>query len=268
MKNIDSSIIAYEDVEFLKEPECRGIRLNLEFLKPEIMMRRHAIESTVVLFGSARLKSPEDAAKAVQVAEAALTLEPDKEENIQALAAAKTMLENSRYYTMAQEFANLVADYDKDVSDGHQFVVITGGGGGIMEAGNRGAAERNGCSIGLNITLPFEQEPNKYITEGLAFQFHYFSMRKMHFMKRAKAFACFPGGFGTMDELFEALTLVQTKIVKPMPILLFGSDFWKELINWDCFVKNGLISPADLQLFHYCDSAEDGWEYLKKYYSL
>ncbi|MBO7741127.1 MAG: hypothetical protein J6S21_01105, partial [Victivallales bacterium] len=173
MKKLNSSTIAYEDAEFLKLPECRSMRLGLEYLKPETMMADLGIHSTVVLFGSARLKSPEEAAAALEEARAILKSDPDNSALQFKAAAAEKMFANSRYYTMAREFANLASEYDKDTTDGHHFVVITGGGGGIMEAGNRGAAERSGLSIGLNITLPFEQAPNEYITDGLSFQFHY-----------------------------------------------------------------------------------------------
>ena len=168
---------------------------------------------------------------------------------------------------MAREFAGIVTTYDQNSSDGYQLVVITGGGPGIMEAGNRGASEMGGLTIGLNIRLPFEQHHNPYITEDLNLQFHYFAMRKMHFMKRAAVLACFPGGFGTMDELFEALTLVQTGIVPRIPILLFGASWWKELVNWQKFVDEGVISPEDLDLLTFCDSAWEGWSAVKKFYA-
>lgn len=264
----DGMLRAYEDLDFLNSPDCRGIRLELEYLKPEIQMSRMNVESTIVVFGSARLKSPDEAAELLKEAEAELVQNPGNAAVQQKVAKARQTLKNSQYYVMAREFAQIVTSYDQSETARYQFVLATGGGGGIMEAGNRGASDLNGISVGLNITLPFEQAPNQYITPELSFQFHYFSVRKMHFMKRAKCLACFPGGFGTMDELFEALTLVQTGIIKPIPVLLFGKEFWTKLINWEYFVENGLISPGDLNLFHYCDSAEEGWSWIRKFYQI
>lgn len=264
----DSNIRAYEDEKFLNSPDCRGIRLELEFLKPELQMERKRVGSTIVVFGSARLKSPEDAEKMLAEAEAAIAQSPDSAAAQTQLRAARNAVDFSKYYTMAREFAGIVTSYDQNETDGFQFVLMTGGGGGIMEAGNRGAAEMGGISVGLNINLPFEQQPNPYITKDLSFLFHYFSIRKMHFMKRAKCLAAFPGGFGTMDELFEALTLVQTKIIEPIPILLFGKEFWEKLINWQLFIDQGLISPEDVNLFQYCDSAWEGWNCIKQFYNI
>lgn len=264
----DSTLTAFEDQAFLRSDDCRGIRLELEYFKPELQMRRKRIAHTVVIFGSARLHSPEDAQSRLRQAEEQLTVSPDDPQALAEARAAEVMVKNSQYYTMARDFASMVTKYDESHDGGGNFVVITGGGPGIMEAGNRGASEAGGLSIGLNITLPFEQHPNRYITPDLSFKFHYFSIRKMHFMKRARALGCFPGGFGTMDELFEALTLVQTGVVAPMPILLFGTQFWKSIINWQTFIDNGVISPGDLKLFHYCDSAQEGWDAIRKFYSL
>ncbi len=264
----DSTIKAYEDQEFLASDDCRGIRLELEYLKPELQMQRKRVTSTIVVFGSARLKSPSEAAEMLAAAQAAVAQSPDDAQAQAQLRRAKTAVANGKYYDMAREFAQIVTKYDQDETDGFQFVAMTGGGGGIMEAGNRGAADVGGISVGLNITLPFEQHANPYITKDLNFQFHYFSVRKMHFMKRAKCLGCFPGGFGTMDELFEALTLIQTKIIEPIPILLFGQEFWEKLINWQYFIDNELISPEDLSLFKYCNSAQEGWDYLRKFYNI
>lgn len=266
--SFDSTLTAYEDADFLRSDDCRGIRLELEYFKPELQMRRKRIAHTVVIFGSARLRSPEEAQARLREIEDQLTVSPDDPQLLKAAKAAEAMLKNSRYYTMAREFADMVTRYDETHDGGGNFVVTTGGGPGIMEAGNRGAAEAGGSSIGLNIQLPFEQHPNRYITEDLSFRFHYFSIRKMHFMKRARALGCFPGGFGTMDELFEAMTLVQTGVVSPMPVLLFGRDFWEKLINWQLFIDDAVISPDDLKLFHYCDSAEEGWQIIRDFYHL
>lgn len=259
--------LAVDDRDFLESDACRGIRLQLEYLKPEEAMREKRVVSTVVIFGSARICSEADALKALDEARQKFAESPDDPAARKELKHAEQMLANSKYYAMAREFAGIVTTYDQNSSDGYQLVVITGGGPGIMEAGNRGASEMGGLTIGLNIRLPFEQHHNPYITEDLNFQFHYFAMRKMHFMKRAAVLACFPGGFGTMDELFEALTLVQTGIVPRIPILLFGASWWKELVNWQKFVDEGMISPEDLDLLTFCDSAWEGWSAVKKFYA-
>lgn len=259
--------LAVDDRDFLESDACRGIRLQLEYLKPEEAMREKRVVSTVVIFGSARICSEADALKALDEARQKLAESPDDPAARKELKHAEQMLANSKYYAMAREFAGIVTTYDQNSSDGYQLVVITGGGPGIMEAGNRGASEMGGLTIGLNIRLPFEQHHNPYITEDLNLQFHYFAMRKMHFIKRAAVLACFPGGFGTMDELFEALTLVQTGIVPRIPILLFGSSWWKELVNWQKFVDEGVISPEDLDLLTFCDSAWEGWSAVKKFYA-
>lgn len=262
----DSKRIACEDSDFLLSEYCRPARLMLEYMKPEIMMHERRIIGTAVIFGSARLMSPEAAAALVAQTERDLSADPSDPARQSALTMARRRLADSQYYEMAREFARLATETDQRNGEDLSFVVMTGGGGGIMEAGNRGATEAGGFSIGVNITLPFEQQPNPYISEGLCFQMHYFSIRKMHFMKRARLLACFPGGFGTMDELFEALTLVQTHIITPLPIILFGTEFWSRLINWQQFVNEGLISPEDLSLFTFCDSAADGWQAVRKFY--
>ena len=256
---------AYEDVAFLKSEHCRAVRLQLEMLKPEVVMSAEGVRSTIVIFGSARLPSPEKAAREVARAERELASHPDSESLRAALDWARAMQEQSRYYTVAREFAALISRHGQ-TCDACDYVVVTGGGGGIMEAGNRGAADVSAKSVGLNISLPFEQEPNPYITPGLCFQFHYFSIRKMHFLLRAKALCAFPGGFGTMDELFETLTLIQTGKIPRIPVLLYGREFWEELINWDVFVRRGLISPEDLELFSYCETAEEGWQAIRTFY--
>lgn len=259
--------LAVDDRDFLESDACRGIRLQLEYLKPEEAMREKRVVSTVVIFGSARICSEADALRALDEARQKFAESPDDPAARKELKHAEQMLANSKYYAMAREFAGIVTTYDQNSSDGYQLVVITGGGPGIMEAGNRGASEMGGLTIGLNIRLPFEQHHNPYITEDLNLQFHYFAMRKMHFMKRAAVLACFPGGFGTMDELFEALTLVQTGIVPRIPILLFGASWWKDLVNWQKFVDEGVISPEDLDLLTFCDSAWEGWSAVKKFYA-
>lgn len=263
-----SPLKAFEDLDFLNSDSCRALRLEAEYLKPEVTMQDFRVESTIVVFGSARTLPPEVAKKQLGEAETELKKNPQDAELQRQVRQAKTKLDESKYYQMARDFAGIVTTYDQNTTDGFQFVIITGGGGGIMEAGNRGAADMGGISVGLNISLPFEQHSNPYITEGLNFNLHYFSIRKMHFMKRAKALGCFPGGFGTMDELFEALTLVQTGIIEPIPILLFGKEYWEKIIKWDVFVERGYICEKDIQLFKYCDSAWEGWNQIKQFYNI
>lgn len=262
----EPNVYAFDDHDFLRSDACRGVRLQIEEMRPELELLHQRVTSTVSIFGSARLRSREEAQAALDKARAALAEAPNDPARKAAVRRAESLLKNSKYYDMAREFAGVVSEYDKDPSDGYQFVVVTGGGPGIMEAGNRGAHDHGALSIGLSMNLANEQKSNPYITPELNFKFHYFAIRKMHFMKRAVALAAFPGGFGTMDELFEALTLIQTETVPRIPILLFGSDFWKGLINWEKFVDDGVISPEDLELFRFCDSAEEGWNEIKRFY--
>lgn len=259
--------LAFDDKDFLRSGTCRGMRLALEFMKPEDVLRRHHVTSTVVIFGSARLRPEKESKELLSRAQKALAADPENSELRQEVMRCEQLVKSSHYYDMAREFASVVTEFDQSTFGGTQMVVMTGGGPGIMEAGNRGATEKGGMSIGLTIKLPYEETANKYITPGMEFPFHYFAMRKMHFMKRASALACFPGGFGTMDELFEALTLVQTGITPRIPILLFGSAFWKTVVNWNAFAEMGMISPEDLHLFHFCDSAQDGLNAIRLFYA-
>ena len=256
---------AYEDIEFLKSDDCRPVRLQLELLKPDVVMRRENVLSTIVLMGSARQPSPELAEKEVARARAKLEANPESDEFRRQLVVAEAMREQSRYYTVARDFAELVTRHGQRDGE-HHYVITTGGGGGIMEAGNRGAHDAGGKSVGLNISLPFEQVPNAYISKELCFMFHYFSVRKMHFMMRAKALCAFPGGFGTMDEVFEALTLIQTRKIERIPIVLFGKDFWEKIIDWQMFVDRGLISPEDIDIFHVCERAAEAWEFIQEFW--
>lgn len=264
----NATVKAYEDLDFLKSDCCRPIRLELEYLKPDYYMDLYQIQSTLVIFGSARIKSPEEATANLEKALADMKAHPDSAEFHAKLDKAQQDLGASKYYQMARDFGRIVTK-ESQRQDGTDktFVVITGGGGGIMEAGNRGAADAGGISAALNIVLPFEQHANKYITPDLSFQLHYFSIRKMHFLKRAKALGCFPGGFGTMDELFEALTLIQTGKIEPMPVILFGKAFWEKLVNWNMFVEKGLISEKDLGIFHYSDDAQEAWNFICRFYN-
>ena len=248
--------LAFADNDFLLREELRPVRMQLELLKPEMVQSAHDIQSTIVIFGSARITPPDVAARELAGAQAG--------GDAKAIARAETKLHMSRYYEEAQRFAALVTTRSRE----HEtpIYVVTGGGPGIMEAGNRGAFEVGGKSIGLNIVLPHEQVPNDYITPELCFQFHYFALRKMHFLMRSIALVCFPGGFGTLDELFETITLIQTGKCRRRPVLLFGRDFWTSLINFDLLIETGMISAEDVNLFHFVESAEEAWSHLESEY--
>ncbi len=265
LKKSSAYRIAYHDDDFMDRDSLRPVRLQLELLKPEKMFRRHKIVSTIVVFGGTRILEPSHARANVRKAEKRLAKKPSDRELKRQVKIARSVLAKSHYYDEAREFARLVSTEGQD-NNHNKYVVVTGGGPGIMEAANRGAWEIGAKSVGLNITLPMEQEPNPYITPELCMQFHYFAIRKMHFMLRAKALVAFPGGFGTMDELFEALTLSQTKKIKPLPIVLFGEEYWKNLVNFEHFVEEGTIDAEDLELFVYADTAIDAWNYIKYYY--
>ena len=235
--------LAFTDDDFMCRPELRAVRLQLELLKPQMMLDEYGIDSTIVLFGGARIP------------------EPAKKET----ARTETLAELSRFYDETREFARLMTLKSME-GGGRENVIVTGGGPGVMEAGNRGALDAGGVSIGLNIVLPFEQAPNEYVSPELCFNFHYFAIRKMHFLMRARAICVFPGGFGTMDELFEALTLIQTGRMQRLPFLLFGRAFWEKIVNWDALADAGTISAEDLDLFRFVETAQealhliDNWE--------
>jgi len=259
-----SYIPADRDTEFLQRDELRSVRLGLELLKPELIQTDEGIGSTIVVFGSARLKEPEAAQQELQRAEADAARAPRDSARQRQLTIAKRQLELSQFYDIAREFGRLVSSTCQ--IGGHcDYVIMTGGGPGIMEAANRGAADVKAKSIGLNITLPHEQQPNPYITPQLSFQFRYFAIRKMHFMLRAKALVAFPGGFGTLDELFETLTLLQTGKTDRVVVVLVGREFWERLINWPFLVECGLISPHDLELFHYAETAQEAWDLIVRH---
>ncbi|MBI4677315.1 MAG: TIGR00730 family Rossman fold protein [Elusimicrobia bacterium] len=257
---------AYEDMRFMRRRELRPVRLQLELLKPETVLREHKIRSTIVVFGSARMTSRDEAARQVSVARRRLRSRPRDPRLKADLRAWEMRLRQSRYYEEARKFGQMVSRTQRRPG-GLEFVVVTGGGPGIMEAANRGAYEVRAKSIGLNITIPSEQDPNPYIAPGLAFTFHYFSLRKMHFMMRAKAMVAFPGGFGTLDELFETLTLVQTAKKSRIPIVLVGREFWKKLIDVKFLVDERLISPEDLSLFSIVDTAQQAWDIIRKHWA-
>ncbi len=246
--------LAVEDTEFLLRDEMRSIRFALEYAKAELLLRDWGIRSTIIVFGGARIPSPEAAEKAAAAAATAAEK-----------AAAERMLRQSKYYQVAREFGRIASERGGAFAPRQRWrdnVIATGGGPGIMEAANRGAFEAGAPSIGFNITLPVEQGPNPYITPELSFRFHYFAMRKMHLAMRANALAIFPGGFGTMDELFELLTLQQTGKAPVAPVVLFGEAYWRRIVDFDALAEEGMISPADLRLFEYAETAEAGWDSL------
>lgn len=255
---------ADQDLDFLKRDELRAVRLQLEFLKAELFQRQEKIRSTIVVFGSSRLLEPTEARAQVAKAERMLALNPDDPVKQREVAVARRQLALASYYDEAREFGRLVSSTCQRNGE-CELVVVTGGGPGIMEAANRGASDVGAKSIGLNIVLPHEQRPNPYITPSLCFQFRYFALRKMHFLLRAKALVAFPGGFGTLDELFETLTLLQTGKVSGVTVVLVGRAFWDRLINWSLLVDEGLISPQDLQLFHYAETAKEIWNIIASY---
>lgn len=234
--------LAFADEEFLYRDELRPVRLQLELLKPEMLMNEAGIESTIVLFGGARIPDPAN----------------------KNTARTKTLADLSHYYDEAREFSRLMSEKAK-ASGGKEYVVMTGGGPGVMEAGNRGAVDVGGPSIGLNIVLPFEQAPNAYVTPDLCFNFHYFGIRKMHFLMRARAICVFPGGFGTLDEMFESLTLIQTGRMERVPFLLFGRQFWEKIINWNALADAGTISEEDLDLFRFVETAQEAADIIENW---
>ena len=248
--------LAFQDNEFLLREDLRPVRFQLELLKPELLLNEANIGSTFVFYGSARIPAPDMADALIAAA-----TNPEQEKIAERLKA------KSRYYEVARELARLASRCSCDEEGKHHFVVCSGGGPSIMEGANRGAAEEGRESIGLNIVLPHEQLPNRYVTPDLSFQFHYFALRKMHFLLRARAVAVFPGGYGTFDEMFELLTLVQTGKVRPLPILLFGRDYWNRVINFVAMVEEGVISPHDLDLIHWSEDANEAWEFVMNFYA-
>jgi len=259
--HLPSYELAYTDEEFLLRDELRSVRLQLEWLKPDMELEEHGIESTVVLFGGARFPERNEALRGLDAVNQAVESDPDDSALLRRKRIAERLVENSRFYDEGRKLARLITEMSLKKGGG-QYVVVTGGGPGVMEAANRGAADAGGKSIGPNIVLPFEQEPNIYITPELCFQFHYFAIRKMHFLKRACGLIACPGGFGTLDELFETLTLIQTGKIKPLPVVLLGSAYWRKLINFELMVEEGAINEEDLKLFTYVDTADEAWAVL------
>lgn len=258
--------LAFEDADFINREDLRPVRLQLELLKTETALKELNIKSTIVVFGGTRILEPAECAKNVKALEAELKKNPRDPQLLKMLSIAKRVQAKSGFYAEARRFAELVSSESQD-AEGYEYVIVTGGGPGIMEAANRGANDIGAKSIGFNITLPHEQKPNQYITPELCFKFRYFAIRKMHFVMRAKALVVFPGGFGTLDELFEGLTLVQTNKTSHLPIILFGKDYWTQLINFDLMVAEGVIDPPDLELLRFADTAEDAWRMIQSYHT-
>jgi uncharacterized protein (TIGR00730 family) len=254
----DSYKFAFDDQAFLARRETLGLRFQLELLKPDILLHEHGIEHTITVFGSTHFVSCQTA-RDMEV----------KASTPQEVAEAKRALLHCKFYDSAREFGEIVAGYNATQTEGrNKLYVATGGGPGIMEAVNRGAFEAGDKSIGFNISLPKEQHPNPYLTPGLSFRFHYFALRKMHFMLRARAILAYPGGFGSFDELFEVLTLMQTKKVERFPVVLVGRDFWREVINFDQMLAHGVIEQADMDLIYFVETAQEAWAVIRDWYQL
>lgn len=247
--------LAFQDIDFLLREDLRPVRFQLELLKPELLMNEAKIGSTFVFYGSARIPEP-------SLADALVAGATDDRQR----AIAERLKAKSLFYDVARELAQLASSCGCDEDGRRHFVVCSGGGPSVMEAANRGAIDVGAESIGLNIVLPHEQLPNRYVTPDLSFQFHYFALRKMHFLLRARAVAVFPGGFGTFDEFFELLTLIQTGKVRPLPVLLFGKEFWTKVVNFEALVDEGVIAPHDLDIFHWCEDAKEAWNFVESFY--
>jgi uncharacterized protein (TIGR00730 family) len=257
--------LAEQDLAFLQSDETRGVRLQIEYLKPETLLQKHAIRDTVVVYGSTRIPEPATARRSVEDLRRELETDPHDAVLIRKLAVAERMLAKSRYYEIAREFGRLVGS-SRDNGSRSTLAITTGGGPGIMEAANRGAFEVGAKSVGLNISLPHEQYPNPYVTPDLCFRFHYFALRKMHLLLRAKALVAFPGGFGTLDELFEVLTLVQTRKIKPVPIVLVGEEYWRRAFDVGFLADEGAIDAEDRELFWFAETAQEIWDGILHWY--
>lgn len=258
--------LAFIDQDFLLRRELRAVRLQLELLKPELVQHDAKIKATVVIFGSARIPEPGIAKNRLEIAQTLLLKNPKDTALERQVRIAETLVRKSKYYDEARKLGRLVSKEGKD-EYGNPYVVVTGGGPGIMEAANRGAHDEHAKNIGLNIVLPMEQGPNPYITPEFCFQFHYFAIRKMHFLIRAKALVVFPGGYGTLDELFETLTLIQTKKIERMPVVLVGKEYWSRVINFQTMVDEGTVDGEDLKLFTFVENAEEAWAAIQNFYA-
>jgi len=257
--------LAEEDVEFLQADETRAIRLQLDFLKAELKMQEVGIEHTIVVFGSSRIMEQKTAIKKLKEVQKKVEENPTDKALLHELLVAEKMVEKSKYYDDAREFGRLVGKSGKGPED-TRVVIMTGGGPGIMEAANRGAYDVGAKSVGLNIDLPHEQYPNPYISPELCFRFHYFAIRKLHFLQRAKALVVYPGGFGTLDELFETLTLVQTQKTEPIPVVLIGKEYWQKAVDFDFLKDEGVIDCYDLEIFTIVEDAHKAWEHILNWY--
>ena len=262
-----SYVLPEQDLAFLARDEARGVRLQIEYLKPETLLHDHGIRDTVVVYGSTRISEPAAARRGVEAARQALEPDPRSAVLIRKLAVAERILAKSRYYEVAREFGRLVGSSRNNDGSPSKLTITTGGGPGIMEAANRGAFDVGAKSVGLNISLPHEQYPNPYITPELCFRFHYFALRKMHLLQRAKALVGFPGGFGTLDEVFEVLTLVQTRKIKPVPIVLVGEDYWRRAVDIGFLADEGAIDAEDRELFWFAETADEIWSSILDWYA-
>jgi uncharacterized protein (TIGR00730 family) len=253
------------DIDFLAEDGLRGVRLQLDYLKPELLLQQHRIRQTVVVFGSTRICEPAAAARKLEALRASLAADPNNDGLARQLKVAERIQAKSRYYEVAREFGRLVGAANHGAGE-HHTAIVTGGGPGMMEAANRGAFDVGAKSVGLNISLPHEQYPNPYVTPELCFSFHYFALRKLHFLLRAKALVAFPGGYGTLDELFEVLTLVQTRKIKPIPVVLVGEAYWRRAVDVDFLADEGVIDPEDRELFWFAETAQQIWDGILQWY--
>jgi uncharacterized protein (TIGR00730 family) len=253
---------ADQDVDFLNRDEVRGNRLELDYLKAELLLEQHSVRDTIVVFGGTRIREAAAVQRQIDALRTAQAASPDRADIARRLEIAERLLAKSHYYDVAREFGSLVS------SQRHDLVIVTGGGPGIMEAANRGAYDIGAKSIGLNIHLPHEQYPNPYITPDLCFRFHYFAIRKLHFLLRAKALVAFPGGYGTLDELFETLTLVQTRTIEPVPVVLVGESYWRQVFSVDFLVDEGVIDPEDRELFWYAETAREIWQGIQHWHTV
>lgn len=247
--------LAFQDMDFLLREDLRPVRFQLELLKPQLLLDEAKIASTLVVYGSARIPEPSKAQALLDLADT-----PEQKR------VAERLIANAKYYDVARELGRLASHFPLDEAGQRHFVVCSGGGPSIMEAANRGARDVGAETIGLNIVLPHEQAPNPYVTPSLSMQFHYFALRKMHFLLHARAVAVFPGGFGTFDESFELLTLIQTGKIDPIPVLFYGKEFWNRVVNFEALCEEGVISPRDLNLFRFVETAEEGWEIIQDFW--
>lgn len=250
--------LAEQDAEFIARADIRGPRLEIEYLKTDVILAEQHVDHTIVVYGSTRIPEPAAARRNVEALRAALRSSPDNGEMLARLAVAERILAKSRYYDVAREFGRLVGEAGRGAGP-PRLVIMTGGGPGLMEAANRGAFDAGAESVGLNIELPHEQYPNPYVTPDLCFRFHYFALRKLHLLLRAKALVAFPGGYGTLDELFEVLTLIQTRKIKPIPVILVGEQFWRRIVDFDGLVEEGVIDVEDRELFWFAETADEIW---------